>query len=241
MHLQDTHCHRIFFGGASDNGYARLLEPYKYLEDKSIRERIILLEGPPFSRELASVKDQFRTASFNHIFRSQKIVSNRKASPHLTPPTTPFADYATAVAKAPQSTAAPASAAQPSTASITGPAPIPRLTRNKNGQRVDAPLKYAQQDFLNLKSRKLCNAYHLLGKCHYLDTRGKCEHDHAEKLNAKQRVALLAVARQSPCPFGLYCSDVNCLAGHRCTRDNCVPATCRFPKVMHNVDTYVVG
>ncbi|KAI4619124.1 uncharacterized protein J4E87_007711 [Alternaria ethzedia] len=58
--LADMHCHQILFGGSADNGYARLLGPYN--EDDAVRSRITLLEGPPFARELAAIKDRYHTA-----------------------------------------------------------------------------------------------------------------------------------------------------------------------------------
>jgi len=103
-------------------------------------------------------------------------------------------------------------------------------------------LSYSQQDFIALKARKFCNSFHLLnGQCSYYESYGRCQHEHGEKLGPKQMAALRAVARQSPCPRGLGCSEVNCLAGHRCTREGCVVANCRFPAEMHGVDTKVVA
>ncbi|KAI4636882.1 hypothetical protein J4E93_010898 [Alternaria ventricosa] len=58
--LADMHCQQILFGGSADNGYARLLGPYN--EDDAVRSRITLLEGPPFARELAAIKDRYHTA-----------------------------------------------------------------------------------------------------------------------------------------------------------------------------------
>ncbi|KAI4923545.1 hypothetical protein J4E85_008584 [Alternaria conjuncta] len=62
--LADMHCHQILFGGSADNGYARLLGPYT--EDDAVRSRITLLEGPPFARELAAIKDRYHTVSFDN-------------------------------------------------------------------------------------------------------------------------------------------------------------------------------
>jgi len=236
--LADVHCQQILFGGTADNGYARLLGPYA--EDETVCSRITLLEGPPFARELADIKDRFRTASFQNVFRSQKLFNNkRRVSFHITPPATPSVDYASAAAKAPATSAPPLTTQQGSTASRV--LVSTQVLRNKRGQRVDSPLNYSQQDFVSLKGRKLCNSFHLLGKCHFLDTYGRCQHEHGERLNPNQVAALRAVARQSPCQYGLKCSDADCLSGHRCIRDNCIPATCRFPPGMHNIDTKIVS
>lgn len=236
--LADVHCQQVFFGGTADNGYARLLGPF--IEDEMVRRRITLLEGPPFAHELADIKDRFSIVSFDNVFRSQKLVNiKRRVSFHLTPPGTPSADYATAAARAP-STPIPASATQQGSAVSRRPV-MAEILQNRLGQRVDSLLSYSQQDFLSLKSRKLCNSFHLLRRCPYLDNYGNCQHEHGERLNDRQMVALRAVARQSPCPSGLYCSDPDCLFGHRCTRDNCLRTNCRFSPDMHDVNTNVVS
>ncbi|KAF2439738.1 hypothetical protein P171DRAFT_457605 [Karstenula rhodostoma CBS 690.94] len=186
--LADVHCQQILFGGTADTGYARLLGPLS--EDEINRRRITLLEGTS------------RTGII--LFRSTIAVSFG-----LNPPGNPSTDYATAAARAPSI---------PTSASATqqisdDPEKLmkAKMLLNKIGQRVDSPLKYSQQDFLSLKARKLCNSYHLLGTCPYLELYGNCRHIHAERLNNRQLMALQAVARQSPCPSGLDCSDLDSL------------------------------
>ncbi|KAH7303523.1 hypothetical protein B0I35DRAFT_446544 [Stachybotrys elegans] len=238
LHLPDTHCQQILFGGTADNGYARLLGPYA--EDEVIRKRITLLEGPPFAHELVGIKDKFRTASFKNIFRSDKLPSiKRRVSLPTNHPTNPSGGYATALAKASPTPTLP-SVAQPRS---TGPRAVTltKVLRNNLGQRVDAPLTYPQRDFISLKGRRLCNSFHLLGKCRYLDTYGNCQHEHGELLSLNQVPALCAIARQSACQSGLNCSDPECISGHRCTRENCVPKTCRFPQSMHHTNTAIVS
>jgi hypothetical protein len=233
-----VHCQQIFFGGTADNGYARLLGPYA--EDEKASRRITLLEGPPFAHELAAIKDKFRTVRFEDLFRTQKLPSTqRKVSFHITPPATPTADYASAASKGLTSTTPPPAAHQSvlSVPQPTGTGALSRqVLRNKHGQRVDAPLSYLQSDFQALKARKLCNAHYLLGECPFEKSDRGCNHDHLTRLTPKQLDALRAIARQSPCPSGLYCSNTDCIQGHSCTRSGCVIATCRFSKDMHNVD-----
>ncbi|KFA66940.1 hypothetical protein S40285_05734 [Stachybotrys chlorohalonatus IBT 40285] len=237
LHLPDTHCQQILFGGTADNGYARLLGPYA--EDEEIRGRITLLEGPPFAYELADIKDKFHTASFKNVFRSGKLLnSKRRVSFLANPSAIPSGGYASAVAKSLISK--PPSATQQG--STTSRAVIPtQLLRNNLGQRVDAPLTYLQKDFIILKNRKLCNHFHLLGKCPFLETNGKCQHYHGERVSISQAAALRAVARQSPCQRRLNCSDPDCIFGHRCTRDNCVPGDCKFHSTMHHTNTEIVS
>ena len=76
---EKAHCQRILFGGSADNGYARLFGPLAYRDDA--RERITLVEGPPFARELADLKGKFRTVSFEKVFRSEKLVNSRYRAP----------------------------------------------------------------------------------------------------------------------------------------------------------------
>jgi hypothetical protein len=114
------------------------------------------------------------------------------------------------------------------------------MLRNTSGHRVDSALNCTGPEVWKIKNRKLCNPFHLLGTCPFLNDYGNCQHDHTAVLNSKQLVALRAVARQSPCLHGLYCDDPDCLLGHRCTKENCSRTSCRFPSDMHGVDTNVV-
>lgn len=91
-HLNDVHCQQILLGGSADNGYARVLVPN--LGDETACKRITLLEGPPFARELAYIKDKFRTVSFESVFRKEKLANiKRRVSFRTTPPGTPSPDY----------------------------------------------------------------------------------------------------------------------------------------------------
>jgi hypothetical protein len=239
---EDVHCRRILFGGSADNGYARLLGPLS--ENEAARERITLLAGPPFARELAEIKDRFRAVSFEKVFRSQKLQSPKNRAPStMTPPRTPPVNYATA-AGMDSSMSVPASKSVPATQQSTVVSKYPAMTLvlyNKAGQRVDEPVIYHQQDFASLMRRKLCNSFLLLGKCRYLDDYGRCVHDHDAKLSAVELKALRAVARQSPCSRKLSCEEPECLAGHRCTRKNCVRGDCMFSSEMHDVDIVPVS
>lgn len=240
--LGDSHCKQVFFGGPGDNGYARVFD--SFLEDQTIRGQITLMSGPPFAYELAAIKDKFQNVAFDNIFRGQKLPNeaNRRTSFHITPPGTPMPS------NAPLSFAAaakvPSSPAHSAPAQLYCPEPKPSangvILRNRLGQRVDSRLSYSQSDFSSLKDRKLCNNFHLLGKCYYLDKYGKCHHIHGEKLTAQQLEALRGIARQSPCLNGLSCSQTDCVAGHRCPREPCHLENCWFPKEMHGVDSQVI-
>ncbi|KAJ0166651.1 hypothetical protein CTA2_6440 [Colletotrichum tanaceti] len=245
--VDDVHCRHILFGASADSGYMRLLG--SYLETEEVREKVILVEGPPFAQELAEIRHRFRIASFNKVFRRQKLVNlKRKVATtgyyynYVTPPPTPSsADYASAAAK--PASSAPAHTARRSSPSANAASPIlGDVVRNKAGQRVDPPLSYAPQDFNAMKSRRLCNSFHLAGRCYHKETRGSCSHEHGQSLTLKELQALVAVARRSHCHSGLDCNDPNCVYGHQCPREDCDGASCRykFPLELHNIDKKVV-
>ncbi|KAG8533559.1 uncharacterized protein KY384_001299 [Bacidia gigantensis] len=79
LHMGDSHCKHLIFGGSADNGYARLLGPYS---DDTNRGRITMLEGSPFAPELARLAPKFKLARFAQVFRATKI-SPRSADPRL--------------------------------------------------------------------------------------------------------------------------------------------------------------
>lgn len=85
LYLYDCHCHQILFGCSHDNGYARLLE--ETMSDVQVLDHITLLEGVPFERELALLKNTFKTTKFENIFRDKKLVTSYQARTHATPHT----------------------------------------------------------------------------------------------------------------------------------------------------------
>ncbi|OJD11495.1 hypothetical protein AJ78_07749 [Emergomyces pasteurianus Ep9510] len=256
LHAGNVHCKHIVFAGSTDNGYARLLGPYCSTE---FCKRVTMLEGPPFERELAELKDKYRTASFPAVFRDTKLSPIRRVSFSLTPiyepsPTKPPPSYASAASFSSSppgyhgsrpSTPAPAEKKPGSPNSTTsgstrfhGNGAVNSgiaVLKNKHGHRIDSPIKPSSSIVQSLKSRKLCNPYHLLGACHFL----ACKHEHGERLNEKTMEALRYVARLAPCPSGLECEDENCYSGHRCPNNPCHRPNCHFPKEMHGVDTKI--
>lgn len=83
LHLSDLHCTHIIFGGSADNGYARMLGPYSGSD--AVRERVTMVEGPPFAQELLQLVDKFRKTKFPKVFRDTKIPP-RRVSFSTTPP-----------------------------------------------------------------------------------------------------------------------------------------------------------
>ncbi|KAM0424480.1 hypothetical protein ACHAPT_010405 [Fusarium lateritium] len=231
-HFDNVHCRRIVLGASADNGYARLLGGY--VGDKSSRERITLLKGPSFARELAEIAHQFEVCSFAKVFSSRKVSFSRAPSQEpwrarsrsrSSRPTTPDGGLRS-VLKSPQ------------LGSARLGSPVSRILRNKNGERVDAPIdKVPREVFEEVKGWRLCNRFYLLGEC---GARDKCRHDHTREVKSEHLGVLRSLTRGSPCRNGLACSDENCLAGHCCRYANCT-SSCWFPPEMHGVDNRVVA
>ncbi|KAF5676123.1 CCCH zinc finger DNA binding protein [Fusarium heterosporum] len=78
-YLNDVHCRQVFFGASADNGYARLLGPCA--QDKALSQRICLIEGPPFERELAALAPKFETVSFDIFRKSQQLSDKNEKAP----------------------------------------------------------------------------------------------------------------------------------------------------------------
>lgn len=123
--------------------------------------------------------------------------------------------------------------------------PAPKVERNKYGQRVDRlDFKSIPKEELNrVKKMKLCNLHFLLGDC---PNDVKCFHDHAHKLSKNERVVLQAIARMTPCHFGVDCDDPKCIYGHRCPQSEVGKkecfwgSNCRFDTSAHGIDTEIV-
>ncbi|OJJ46820.1 hypothetical protein ASPZODRAFT_131709 [Penicilliopsis zonata CBS 506.65] len=253
--MVDLHCRHIIFGGSTDNGYARILVPCSDHD----ADKVTLLEGPPFARELKELASRFRHKSFPTLFRSAKIPNRGSLSPskgpqpQLSPPRIPSTKSPPlSVASPPKVAVQPinyAGVAATSQAShiqviydLKTPASTAaksRVARNAKGQRVDRPLTFNQTDYNNIKPQRYCNLYHINRSCPDEST---CGHKHGPRLQGRQLEALKHLARTAPCRSGgLYCSDEECVYGHRCVLTRCERAKCRFSDEMHDVDSVIVG
>lgn len=234
------------FGGSADNSYAGFLR--SYTSPATVCARVTLLEGPPFARSMEEIAPRFLQTSFNHIFRSGKLltrrVSFREDRPSSPPKSPKASSYATTVGRSGSvlnglsdaTTVKPAALATAVKARGGAPA-AKQIFRNRLGQRIDPPLQFDQKILQPLKARKLCNKNFLTGNCPYYN----CTHDHSAKLNAAELQTLKYISRLSYCST-IYCENENCIAGHRCPQDpKCDLGTCRFPTEMHNVDTRIVS
>jgi len=233
--MADVQCKAVLFGGSADAGYARLLLPYS--GDKSKSSRIILIEGPPFARELANLEDKFLAAHFPDLFRATKLMP-RRVSFSTTPPSSPSPkapSYAATVASPADTTAVRINGFYQPPTNMTIPArkDYPVL-QNSKGQRLDAIINPPQSLVHAMRNKKLCNPYHVLGECSFVN----CQFVHGARLSEKEIEARRLLLRQGPCTTGLECKDKNCWLGHQCPDGACTKSgkACRFPREMHNVD-----
>jgi hypothetical protein len=183
-----------------------------------------LLEGPPFAPELLALKSKFRPSiKFPQVFRASKMTilhtTTRPSSASYESPVT---------SKTGERTPTP-----PGSNLGAG-----RILLNASHERIDCFLPACTDGlFSRVKNTRYCNLYHLR-ECHMT----KCTYRHGKLVKGEERNALLSVARYSPCPAGLHCSDPWCINGHACPRKSrCfLDGQCRFSKEMHNVDQVVV-
>ncbi|KAJ5803229.1 uncharacterized protein N7503_005679 [Penicillium pulvis] len=265
--LYNCHCHQVFVGCASNTEYAQFLE--ETLNDGDLTGRVSLVEGVAFDKELDAVKGSFRTAKFPDVLRSSKVApiyvapwkSSLPSRSLLTPSPSQQLQNPPPLSRTSTNTSASGLGAQPLAPTPntnneapdfqvvrskgSGSSPLKTVERNKYGQRVDRlDFKSIPRDDLNrLKKLKLCNYYFLLGEC---PNEENCYHDHDRKLTRQELHILSAIARMTPCRFGLECEDPECIYGHRCPQSEPGKKTCfrgdscRFEPVAHGIDTNIV-
>lgn len=232
------------------------------LADRDLIGRVTLIEGVPFEKDLETIKSSFRVTKFPEVFRSTKIASvwapwkaavATKPRAVLTPSPNQGAASPSwnSAAAAPPTNNGPMSGSQASSSSEfqvvrsrAGPSPPNTVERNKYGQRVDrVDFKTVPRDELNrIKKLKLCNFHFLQGEC----PNENCHHDHSRRLTKNELFILKAIARMTPCRFGLECDDPDCMYGHRCPqsepgkKDCYWGSNCRFDTAAHGIDTNIV-
>lgn len=248
---RNLHCKHIILGGSGDNSYGSFLRPHAPSSDKS--KSITLIEGLPFARELRALSSKFEIVKFEDIFRDTKIeIEQPQRQYNMMRPPPPTSASVPALEP---SSIAPATYAK----RLVTPSPKVEVTKtvledkktiaanksqptiyvNNLGQRIDKPIKNLDKDLAyRLKQRRLCNKYHLVGKCSF--DAGFCEHEHGPALTAVELNSLQYVARFSPCDDALSCVDPTCSNGHRCQYGTkCAmwgKGKCWFSDQMHTVD-----
>lgn len=238
--------------------------------------RISLIEAIPFEKNLESIKASYRITKFPELFRDTRITpiwapwkavatatvtttttTTTKPHPVLTPSPSQYVASLTRTSTntTPSSNSRPLSSPSLSASNNSGefqvvssksskPKPPKVVERNKYGQRVDRlDFKTIPREELNrIKKMKLCNYHFLLGEC----PNTHCYHDHSHKLTKEEHFILTAIARMTPCHFGLDCDDPQCIYGHRCPqsepgRKDCYwGSNCRFDTAAHGIDINIV-
>lgn len=222
MNIANCHCHQIYLGGSHDNGYARLLE--EVASDALSRQRVTMLEGVPFERELQALLTIYPNFKIENLFRESKITIpsptvSRAELLSVLPISMPTPPPATSMATPPVSSTAPAVAppAASSWATLTASAPAEqpaspaletngtssKIERNRFGQRIDRTdfSRIDRAELNRIKKMKCCNSWHLLGQC----PNPKCTHDHDRTLTKKELATLRYVAKMSPCQYETDC------------------------------------
>jgi hypothetical protein len=201
-------------------------------------DRISLIEGPPFERDLKALTDEFKTTSFENVFRPTKLPSSSPGvsfSEASRVSTTPPPNYASMARSVPQ----PQSETSDGYVITNGIPGSLRVCRNAQGQRVDRLLRFSSKGKLEvLKKHKFCNQFHILGSCNWGES---CTHRHGRKLFDSDVIGLMLIARLSACPRGLRCDDERCVNGHCCPREGCEGNDCKFPKELHGIDNRIVA
>lgn len=270
LYLYNCHCHQIFLGCSPDGAYSGILE--ETLADRDLIGRVSLIEGISFGSDLEFLKPSYRVANFPDLFRTAKIAPAPALAPYkaavtakprslLTPSpsqhTVPLSRTSTNTTLASNNTpiSVPISSTNSGSQSTAEDFQVVRskssntarsktVERNRYGQRVDRlDFKSIPREDLNrLKKLKLCNFYYLQGEC----PNENCHHDHSRKLSKNDHFTLSAIARMTPCRFGLECDDPECMYGHRCPqsepgRKDCYwGSSCRFEPAAHGIDTNIV-
>jgi hypothetical protein len=129
----------------------------------------------------------------------------------------------------------------PKTINIAGKKAANRkfIILNAYDERLDSALPRADPAATirlseRVKHKKVCNNYHLNGKCEA----GKyCDYDHGERLSPGEQLVLKQRARNRSCPDRGECRDFDCTNGHVCPYGkDCYNDNCWFQDV-HDVDT----
>jgi len=237
LHWQMPQCRSIVLGGSGDRGYGGFLR--EYTQSQEDRSRIVLLQGQPFTRELAEVAKRVSVITAPELVRQTPLLPEGVAtatSPAIRKDSPPYS-YARAHYTANGSFSSTATPTVPNPAP-TDASPMRGFSLNSKGQRIDTPVTPDKQvlDKFYKMEIKPCNDYHLNGDC----WRSRCGYQHEPKLSSTELETLLYKTRGLPCMY-TNCDDASCYYGHRCPYDGHCNRTCKFPDDMHNVDTNVVA
>ena len=254
IYLHNVHCHQILFGCSHDNGYARLLE--EILGDARDIERVTLLEGIPFEKELAKLKDKFKVTKFEGIFREARLPVDHQIWPaakqngythdglsngtstlcgskalERVPSNTDTASTQSGPTK-PQTwasmTAAPFVPAANGSPKVSTPVLVPS-TPGIDRNRLGQRIDKLDFSIPNDDIRRVKK----LKLCNPYFLQGDCKnknctHDHDYNLSRNDKKTLAMVARMTPCYYKTECDDPECIYGHRCPQNEADKKDCYY-------------
>ena len=236
----NVHCRHIVLDGSGDRGYTGFLREYTQTSEDC--QRITLLEGLPFPRDLATLASAadlsvIRSAS---LFRQEKLEvdlvqsSNAaiRSSVSISSPTSAtnqndpplMATVVKGLLVHPQAAGSSSSNTKLSR----------KLFFNAKGHRLEGQMpkydKGVRNNLYNLFP-KLCFDHHLNQSCQF----EQCSFSHGKTLSPTELETLKSMGRMTPCSTS-KCQDPNCYKSHRCPFDGRCCGDCRFPPDMHKVD-----
>lgn len=241
--------------------------------DVDLTGRVSLVESIPLNETADTLRATYRVAKFPGLFRDSKLAPSIRGpatwkTVAAAPPPPPVSTKPPAANSSPRNYVASLARTSTNTTPSSGNARTQSslslneandfqvvtsnkqlskektVERNKYGQRVDRLdfKNIPREEMARIKKMKLCNFHFLLGEC----PNNNCYHDHTHKLTKNERVILEAIARTTPCHYGLECDDPDCIYGHRCPqsepgRKDCYwGSSCRFDTAAHGIDTNIV-
>lgn len=255
IYLHNVHCLQIFLGCSHDNGYARLLE--ELLGDARDIDKVTLLEGVPFEKELVQLKDNFKVVKFQNIFRDSKLVRNHyfgngvKANGHSPgislPNGSPKLPVLQPLARVPSNTDTSSTNSGPTKpatwASMTATPFVPTASSSPKTPTVKTMphTPGIERNRLGQRIDKLdfsipnddIRRVKKLKLCNPFFLQGECKnknctHDHDYKLSRNDKKTLEYVARMTPCYYKTECDDPSCIYGHRCPQNESDRKDCYY-------------
>lgn len=219
-HLKNYNCRHIFLGGSHDNGYARVLKELAVHESAEDINKIRLLEGPPFSRELAEL--DYQTVKFPNVFSPEKFDAYAPSQPRFPPPGLTLKRNSTGQsinnsAFPPLGTPSSYAAAVITAPILSSPQPmhlvtrgLPKISKALSDQAINEAVKRIK----NMQP-KPCNNFYLKGDCQFAGyEQYKCKFGHEHKLNNDELVAMGLLAKTKLCTWGEDCKIDKCYYSH---------------------------
>jgi hypothetical protein len=209
--------------------------------------RITLLEGVPFEKELATLKSKYKTTKFEGLFRTAKINLYQQQycapqGPPLTtihsvnqplpiPPTQyqpPYQPVMSPPISNSSSSSNPtvgswATTAVSNISRLASPPPTPQPITSASA--VIPRNRFGQRidspikfDQSDVKRVKDLHMCNVYFLRQDCPYGRDCTHDHSYKPNKNELQTLKYVARMTPCRFGSECDEIKCIYGHRYVR-----------------------